>query len=132
MAAEDIETIASGVPADRLTALFSATMPPSIARVAATHLRDPLRIEVTSSASTVSTIEQSYAVVPFRFKTDALARVLAVWRKEGAIVFVRTRAAAEVQNAEVKAAATTAHADIAAVVDLGDRTWLPSALARRG
>ena len=93
--AEDIETIASGVPADRLTALFSATMPPSIARVAATHLRDPLRIEVTSSASTVSTIEQSYAVVPFRFKTDALARVLAVWREEGAIVFVRTRAAAE-------------------------------------
>ncbi len=93
--AEDIETIATSLPAERLTALFSATMPSSIARVAATHLRDPLRIEVTPSASPVSTIEQSYAVVPFRFKTDALARVLAVWREEGAIVFVRTRAAAE-------------------------------------
>lgn len=93
--AEDIEVIATTVPKDRLTALFSATMPTAIARVAATHLRDPLRIEVTSAASTVSTIEQTYAVVPFRFKTDALARVLAVWRKEGAIVFVRTRAAAE-------------------------------------
>lgn len=93
--AEDIETIAATVPSDRLTALFSATMPPSIAKVAATHLRDPLRIEVTPAASAVDTIEQSYAVVPFRFKTDALARVLAVWREEGAIVFVRTRAAAE-------------------------------------
>lgn len=93
--AEDIETIATSVPSERLTALFSATMPKAIARVAATHLRDPLRIEVTSAASTVSTIEQTYSVVPFRFKTDALARVLAVWREEGAIVFVRTRAAAE-------------------------------------
>lgn len=107
--AEDVETIAAALPSDRVTALFSATMPRDIERVAQRHTRDALHIEVTPAASTVDNIEQLYAVVPFRFKTEALARVLAVWREEGAIVFVRTRAAAEevalaLAAADVKAA----------------------------
>lgn len=93
--AEDVEKIASSIPTERITALFSATMPSSIARVAATHLRDPLRIEVTPASSTVENTEQLYAVVPFRFKVEALARVLSVWREEAALVFVRTRSTAE-------------------------------------
>ena len=93
--AEDVETIASSIPTERITALFSATMPASIAHVAATHLRDPLRIEVTPASSTVENTEQLYAVVPFRFKVEALARVLSVWREEAALVFVRTRSTAE-------------------------------------
>lgn len=93
--AEDVETIASSIPTERITALFSATMPDAIARVAATHLRDPLRVEVTPAASTVENTEQLYAVVPFRFKVEALARVLSVWREDAAIVFVRTRSTAE-------------------------------------
>jgi len=93
--AEDVETIAASIPTERITALFSATMPDPIARVAATHLRDPLRVEVTPAASTVENTEQLYAVVPFRFKVEALARVLSVWREEAALVFVRTRSTAE-------------------------------------
>jgi len=93
--AEDVETIASSIPTERITALFSATMPASIAHVAATHLHDPLRIEVTPAASTVENTEQLYAVVPFRFKVEALARVLSVWREEAALVFVRTRSTAD-------------------------------------
>lgn len=93
--AEDVETIASSIPDERITALFSATMPPSIARVAAAHLSDPLRIEVTPAATTVENIEQTYAVVPFRFKVEALTRLLAVWREDAALVFVRTRSTAE-------------------------------------
>lgn len=93
--AEDVETIATSIPDERITALFSATMPPSIARVAATHLTDPLRIEVTPAATTVENIEQTYAVVPFRFKVEALTRLLAVWREDAALVFVRTRSTAE-------------------------------------
>ncbi len=93
--AEDVDKIASSAPRERITALFSATMPPAITRVAAEHLREPLRIEVTPAASTVTNIEQNYAVVPFRFKEEALIRVLATWREDAAIVFVRTRSTAD-------------------------------------
>ncbi|WP_413449923.1 DEAD/DEAH box helicase [Georgenia phoenicis] len=93
--AEDVEQIAARVPADRRTALFSATMPAAIKKVAATHLNDPVRVSVTPQSSTVSNIEQTYAVVPFRHKTGALARVLAVSDADAAIVFVRTKSAAD-------------------------------------
>ncbi len=93
--AEDVEQIAARVPAVRRTALFSATMPAAIKKVAATHLTDPVRVSVTPASSTVSNIEQTYAVVPFRHKVGALARVLAVSDAEAAIVFVRTKSAAD-------------------------------------
>jgi ATP-dependent RNA helicase DeaD len=50
---------------------------------------------ITRQASTVASVEQSYAVVPFKHKTGALARVLATSDAQAAIVFVRTRSAAE-------------------------------------
>lgn len=99
--AEDVETILSTVPDERLTALFSATMPKQIEKVAAKHLRNPQRIEVTSAASTVSTIFQTYSIVAPSLRTEALARVLEMrgnyeGREGGAaIVFVRTRREAE-------------------------------------
>jgi ATP-dependent RNA helicase DeaD len=93
--AEDVETLAAAAPARRVTALFSATMPPAIARVAATHLRDPLRVEVARPASTVATVRQTYAVVPARHKIGALARVLATTGADATIVFTRTRSAAD-------------------------------------
>lgn len=93
--AEDVEKIFAFAPAQRQVALFSATMPPAIRRVAAHHLTDPVEITVSRQSSTVTDIRQTYAVVPFRHKTGALARVLAVSDAEAAIVFVRTRGAAE-------------------------------------
>ena len=93
--AEDVEEILSHSPAARQLALFSATMPPAIRRVATEHMKDPVRVSVSPQSSTVSSVKQSYAVVPFRHRTGALARVLATTEAEAAIVFVRTRAAAE-------------------------------------
>lgn len=93
--AEDVEQIVQHVPAHRRTALFSATMPPAIRRVADAHLTDPVHVAVTRAATTVDSITQSYAVVPYRHKIGALARVLAVSDAEAAIVFVRTKATAE-------------------------------------
>ena len=75
--AEDVETITSSVPKDRLTALFSATMPQAIERIANTHLNNPVKIAVSEESSTVDTIHQTYAVVPFKHKIGALSRVLA-------------------------------------------------------
>ena len=93
--AEDVETIAASLPEQRRTSLFSATMPPAIQAVARQHLVDPVRIEVSPQASTVDTVHQTYAVVPFRHKIGAVSRVLAVTEAQAAIVFVRTKSTAE-------------------------------------
>ncbi|MEE1651335.1 DEAD/DEAH box helicase [Brachybacterium sp. J144] len=93
--AEDVEEILSHSPATRQVALFSATMPPAIERVARDHMQDPVRVSVTPQSSTVKSVHQTFAVVPFKHRTGALARVLATSEAEAAIVFVRTRAAAE-------------------------------------
>ncbi|VEI12468.1 DEAD/DEAH box helicase [Trueperella bialowiezensis] len=93
--AEDVEKIAADLPNERVTALFSATMPKQIRAVAQNHMNDPLEITVTPPASTIDTITQTYAVVPSRHKIGALARVLATTDADAAIVFVRTRATAE-------------------------------------
>ncbi|WP_344100443.1 DEAD/DEAH box helicase [Myceligenerans crystallogenes] len=93
--AEDVEQIFSQAPAKRQVALFSATMPPAIRRVADQHLNDPVEIAVTRQSSTVTSVRQTYAVVPFRHKTGSLVRVLATSDTDAAIVFTRTRGSAE-------------------------------------
>ncbi|WP_418276823.1 DEAD/DEAH box helicase [Isoptericola jiangsuensis] len=93
--AEDVETIFGQAPTQRQVALFSATMPPAIRRVADTHLNDPVQVTVAPQQTTTENVEQSYAVVPFRHKVGALARVLATSDADATIVFTRTRASAE-------------------------------------
>jgi ATP-dependent RNA helicase DeaD len=93
--AEDVEKIFAFAPQKRQVALFSATMPQAIRRVAAHHLDNPVEITVSRQSSTVTGVRQTYAVVPYRHKTGALARVLAVSDADATIVFVRTRGAAE-------------------------------------
>lgn len=93
--AEDVDKIFNTTPTDRQVALFSATMPPAIRRVAGQHLNNPVEVAVSRQSSTVTSVNQTYAVVPYRHKAGALARVLAVSDADAAIVFVRTRGAAE-------------------------------------
>ncbi|MDO5048380.1 MAG: DEAD/DEAH box helicase [Actinomycetaceae bacterium] len=101
--AEDVETIAATMPEseDRVTALFSATMPPAIERVADQYLTDPVHVEVAPQASTADTLEQTYAIVPFKHKLGALSRVLATRDEDAAIVFVRTRADVDEVSADM-------------------------------
>lgn len=102
--AEDVETIAGSLTREgRITALFSATMPPQIRRVADQHMTDPEHISVSNPRSTVSTVKQTFAVVPSRHKIGGLARVLATSDADAAIVFVRTRASAEELALELNA-----------------------------
>jgi ATP-dependent RNA helicase DeaD len=101
--AEEVEEILSQAPESRQVALFSATMPPAIQRVATTHMKNPVQVSVTPQSSTVSSVHQSYAVVPFKHRTGALSRVLATSDAEAAIVFTRTRAAAEEVGTELVA-----------------------------
>ena len=108
--AEDVDKVLSGTPAGRQVALFSATMPAQIRRVADQHLVNPVSVAVTRQSSTVESVRQTYAVVPYRHKAGALARVLAVSDADAAIVFVRTREAAEeIGNALVQRGIAAAH-----------------------
>jgi len=88
---EDVEKILGLCPNGRQTALFSATMPPPIARLAERHLYEPVTVRVKSATLTIDTVEQFFLQTPPREKTDALARVLAAERPRQAIVFVRTK-----------------------------------------
>ena len=108
--AEDVDKVLSGTPSGRQVALFSATMPTQIRRVADQHLVNPVSVSVTRQSSTVDSVRQTFAVVPYRHKAGALARVLAVSDADAAIVFVRTREAAEeIGNALVQRGIAATH-----------------------
>jgi len=88
---EDVESILKRAPMGRQTALFSATVPPEIRRLADTFMHDPVEIKVRAATLTIDTVEHYYVEVPDREKPDALVRVLKDERPEQAIVFVRTK-----------------------------------------
>src|SRR5262249_59702178 len=73
---EDVEKILALAPGSRQTALFSATMPAEIRRLAERHLYDPITIKVKAATLTIDTVEQFYLETKAQEKTDALVRVL--------------------------------------------------------
>ena len=99
--AEDVDRILRDAPKDRQTALFSATMPSAIRSVAQRHMNRPVDITVAKKAGNTVSIRQTYAVVPFREKVDALARILQVSQGDATIVFVRTKGACDEVGAEL-------------------------------
>jgi ATP-dependent RNA helicase DeaD len=92
---EDVERILSLTPSSRQTALFSATMPPEIRRLAEQYLYHPVAVRVQTATLTVETVEQFSLEVRPREKADKLVTVLRAERPEQAIVFVRTKARCE-------------------------------------
>ncbi len=92
--AEDLETILAATPAERQTALFSATISPTITRIAKRHLRDPARIKVHAEKLTgdgTARVRQVAYVVRRNDKLAALCRVLDVEDPASTLVFARTR-----------------------------------------
>ena len=93
---DDVEWILEHTPAERQTALFSATMPEQIRRVAHNYLRSPREVKIRAATATVSAITQRYWTVRGIDKLDALTRILeAEDELDAAIVFVRTKLATE-------------------------------------
>ncbi|HET9719590.1 MAG TPA: DEAD/DEAH box helicase [Solirubrobacteraceae bacterium] len=88
---EDVERILALTPSSRQTALFSATMPAEIRRLADQYLYDPVVVKVQAATLTVETVEQFALEVQPRDKANALVEVLQAERPEQAIVFVRTK-----------------------------------------
>ncbi|MCE9601791.1 MAG: DEAD/DEAH box helicase [Gemmatimonadetes bacterium] len=92
--AEDLEAILSATPKEKQVALFSATLPPRIAAIARTHLRDPhvIRIDAAAvKAGNTAKVRQVAYLVPRAHKMAALGRILDVEQPKAAIVFCRTR-----------------------------------------
>jgi len=89
--AEDVEQILSQTPDEKQVALFSATMPAQIRRLAQKYLHDAEEITVKSKTATATNITQRYLVVSYQQKVDALTRILEVENFDGMIVFVRTK-----------------------------------------
>jgi ATP-dependent RNA helicase DeaD len=88
---DDVEWILEHTPPERQTALFSATMPEAIRRVAQKHLRDPREVRIKTGTATVSTTQQRYWQVSGLHKLDALTRILEVEDFDAALIFVRTK-----------------------------------------
>jgi len=90
---EDVEWILEHTPEERQIALFSATMPPPIRKIAQRHLYDSVEIKIQNKTATVSTISQHYWQVNNAHKLDALTRILEIEDLDAMIIFVRTKTA---------------------------------------
>jgi ATP-dependent RNA helicase DeaD len=89
---DDVEWILERTPEKHQTALFSATMPEQIRRVAQKYLVEPREIKIKSATATVAAIRQVYWQVSGMHKLDALTRILEVEDDfDAAIIFVRTK-----------------------------------------
>jgi ATP-dependent RNA helicase DeaD len=88
---EDVETIMRRAPMGRQTALFSATVPAEIRRLAEQFMHDPVEIKVRAATLTIDTVDHFYVEVSDREKVDALVNVIQAERPEQAIVFARTK-----------------------------------------
>jgi len=91
----DIRRIVGKLPAARQTLFFSATMPKEIAELANAMLREPVRVAVTPSASTVERVEQRLIHVDRGAKAELLAEVLRAEPIDRVLVFTRTKHGAD-------------------------------------
>ncbi|HET9911412.1 MAG TPA: DEAD/DEAH box helicase, partial [Anaerolineales bacterium] len=89
---EDVEKILAETPAERQTALFSATMPPRIRSLANRFMRDPQHVNIKRDTLTLASTEQRYYLVHEGDKTNALTRLFEIEPIKSALIFARTRA----------------------------------------
>jgi ATP-dependent RNA helicase DeaD len=88
---EDVEKILRMCPSGRQTALFSATMPPPIKKLAEGYMYDPVTIKITPKQLTVDKISQAFVEVPAKEKSARLVELLKTEEPEQAIIFTRTK-----------------------------------------
>ncbi len=96
---DDVEWILEQLPNRKQTALFSATMPANIRKIAQKYLVDPVEITIKNKAVTAQTINQRCLITSggILSKVEALSRILEVENVDGILIFVRTK----IQTAEI-------------------------------
>ncbi len=88
---DDIETILQGIPEERQTALFSATMPEPILQITRKYQKDARFIKMTPKEITVSAIDQAYYKVPQRMKEEVLTRLMDYYNPARSLIFCNTK-----------------------------------------
>ncbi|MEN6481329.1 MAG: DEAD/DEAH box helicase [Anaerolineaceae bacterium] len=88
---EDIETILAEIPAEHQTALFSATMPTEIRRLADRYMHTPKSVSIENKNRTVDATDQRYYLVHEKDKTAALTRLFEMEEITSALIFARTK-----------------------------------------
>lgn len=114
--AEDVEKILADTPSDKQVALFSATMPGPIRKIAKRYLTDPVEIHIKGKTTTAPTTTQRYLRLAPAQKLDALTRLLEVENFEAMIIFARTKQETEQLAERLRArgfAATALNGDVA-------------------
>ena len=92
---EQVVRIIKTIPRDRVTLLFSATIPVEVRRICRDYMKNPVTIEIESQTMTVDTIRQLYYRVEGKEKRSQLNRLLLVKRPESCIIFCNTRIAVD-------------------------------------
>ncbi|URX62397.1 DEAD/DEAH box helicase [Luteibacter anthropi] len=92
---DDVEKLLQATPEGRQVALFSATMPAPIRRIAQTYLNNPVEVTIKNKTTTAANIRQRYWWVSGVHKLDALTRILEAESFDAMIVFARTKQATE-------------------------------------
>ena len=113
---DDVKWVLEQTPDQRQIALFSATMPPVIRKIAEQHLHNPEQVTIKVKQTTAETIRQRYWMVSGRHKLDALTRILEAEPFDAVLIFVRTKIATEDLAEKLEArgyAATALNGDIA-------------------
>ncbi|WP_156856001.1 DEAD/DEAH box helicase [Oceanobacillus sp. AG] len=88
---DDIRDILKGIPEERQTLLFSATMPKEIRDIATTLMKQPKEVKIKAKEMTVENIDQYFIEIPEKFKFDTLNNHVDIHSPELAIVFARTK-----------------------------------------
>jgi ATP-dependent RNA helicase DeaD len=88
---DDVEKILAAAPDERQIALFSATMPPAVVRIAKTHLHAPERVEIEHQKLTAPAIEQRFLNVSENQKLSVLTQILELQEDEAVLIFRRTK-----------------------------------------
>ena len=91
----DVKRVITKLPERRQSLFFSATMPPDVAKLADTILRNPAKVEVTPVSSTADTIEQAMYFVGKDDKRKLLVHILNDQKIKSALVFARTKHGAD-------------------------------------
>ncbi|AGG88311.1 DEAD/DEAH box helicase [Rhodanobacter denitrificans] len=113
---DDVEKVLQATPPGRQVALFSATMPAPIRKIAQRHLKEPVEVTIKSSTTTAANIHQRYWFVSGMHKLDALTRILEAEPFDAMIIFARTKQATEELAEKLQArglAAAAINGDIA-------------------
>ena len=127
---EDVETIFKAIPEDRQTALFSATLPDAIRKLAAKYINDPLQVSVITGQRTVAETTQQFLRVRDENKQAVLLRILEAEEVKSALVFTRTKARAQELSDELNRLGYPAgalHGDL----DQSKREWVMDRFRRK-